>query len=360
MHGQSDAGEDKPPRRRRIPALRLAWRRRPDDPAERRQPLPGGSEGGAPAVDPDWVTFRLADPTRALAGVRLAQQVRIPGDALDFGYAGDGWTLRVPRPPVRRMEYRFDLRYADGSREEICDPANPARAPGAFGAKSVVEFPGYAPPAWLAASRVDVPLLLAHDGPEYDALAGLTTFSAASIAAGRLPRHRVALIGPGDRDERYSANVAYARAVALAVVPALRRTVAVAGPPVGMGASLGALAMLHAQRRHSGVLGGLFLQSGSFFDRRLDPQERGFARFTRISRFVAGTLRSGLTTDPVPATLTCGVVEENLANNRRMAAALLAQGYDARLVVNPDGHNYVGWRDTFDPALLDLLATVWA
>jgi hypothetical protein len=79
-----------------------------------------------------------------------------------------------------------------------------------------------------------------------------------------------------------------------------------------------------------------------------------------VGRFVAGTLRSGLTTDPVPVTLTCGVVEENLANNQQMAAALLAQGYTSRLAVRPDAHNYVGWRDAFDPALLDLLATVWA
>jgi len=39
--------------------------------------------------------------------------------------------------------------------------------------------------------------------------------------------------------------------------------------------------------------------------------------------------------------------------------ALLAQGYDAHLVVHPDAHNHVGWRDAFDPALVDLLATVW-
>jgi enterochelin esterase family protein len=337
------------------------------------------------------VTFQLRDPQHALTGVRLLQEVRIPGDRLHFGHAGDRWRLRLARPPVWRMEYRLELQHPDGGREEICDPDNPRRAPGAFGEKSVVEFPDYTPPAWLAAARVDgasteltvpsrllhaeipvrlwapadaepaepLPLLLAHDGPEYDALSALTGFSAAMVAAGRLPRHRVALLGPGHRDEWYSASVGYARALALAVLPALRRTVAVDGPVVGMGASLGALAMLHAQRRQAGVLGGLFLQSGSFFDRRLDPQERGYARFTRINRFVLSTLRGGPAIEPVPVELTCGVVEENLANNQQLTAALVAQGYDARLLVHPDAHNYVSWRDAFDPALVDLLATVW-
>jgi enterochelin esterase-like enzyme len=338
------------------------------------------------------VTFRLRDRQPPLAGVRLLQDVRIPGELLDFVRDGEGWRLRLPRPPVQRMEYRLELRHQDGGREEICDPGNPLRAPGAFGEKSVIEFPGYTRPGWLDAPRVDgtstdhtitsrlldaevgvrlwtpadaapdepLPLLLAHDGPEYDAFAGLTTFSAALIGSGRLPRHRVALLDPGDRDEWYSANVGYARALALAVLPALRRTVTVTGPVVGMGASLGALATLHAQRRHSGLLGGMFLQSGGFFTRRIDPQESGFARVTWISRFVAGTLHGGPTTEPVPVVLTCGAVEENLANNRQLIAALLAQGYDARLAVVPDSHNYVGWRDAFDPALADLLATVWA
>jgi enterochelin esterase family protein len=333
----------------------------------------------------------MPDADGRLAGVRLVPDFGVSDARLDFEPAEGGWLLRLPRPPVRRMEYRLALRHPDGGTEEVCDPTNPRRAPGAFGDKSVLEFPDYRPPAWLTGPAVPgesrpltvpsrllkaevevrlwapadatdgepLPLLVAHDGPEYDALAGLTRYAAAMIAAGRLPRHRVALLAPGDRDEWYAANVGYARALALAVLPALHLTVAVAGPVAGLGASLGGLALLHAQRRHDGALGGLFLQSGSFFDRRLDPQERGFARFTRISRFVADTQRRTLSPRPVPVTLTCGTVEENLANNRQMAAALAEQGYPVRLVELPDAHNYVAWRDGFDPYLTDLLGTVW-
>ena len=59
-----------------------------------------------------------------------------------------------------------------------------------------------------------------------------------------------------------------------------------------MGASLGALAMLHAQRRHPGTFGALFLQSGSFFTPRYDAHESGFPRYQRIVRFVRETLRA--------------------------------------------------------------------
>jgi enterochelin esterase family protein len=42
-----------------------------------------------------------------------------------------------------------------------------------------------------------------------------------------------------------------------------------------------------------------------------------------------------------------------------MSATLAKQGYDVRLVEVPDAHNYVGWRDAFDPALTGLLRSLW-
>lgn len=350
------------------------------------QTAPTGPTAGAAEV-----TFRYPDPDARLIGVRLAQDVRVPGDQLHFTRTDAGWELTLPRPAVWRMEYRLELQHADGGYQEVCDPGNPRVAPGAFGDKSVLEFPDYRPPAWLDAPAPDgrttgltvpsrylkaevavrlwapedatpteaLPLLVAHDGPEYDALSGLTAYAGAMIPAGRLPRHRVALLGPGERDEWYSASVSYAKALALAVLPAIRREVEVAGPVVAMGASLGGLAALHAQRRHAGLFGGLFLQSASFFSRRLDPQERAFARYNRITRFVADTRRRTVPAEPVPTTMTCGAIEENLGNNRQMAEILRAQRYPVDLVELPDVHNYVAWRDAFDPHLTRLLDRVW-
>ena len=112
----------------------------------------------------------------------------------------------------------------------------------------------------------------------------------AAIEAGRLPRHRVALLDPGERDQWYSASALYARALATRVLPGIADAVAVRRP-VGMGASLGGLAMLHAHRRFPDAFAGLFLQSGSFFVPRFDRHESGFVRYRRIVRFVRATLR---------------------------------------------------------------------
>jgi enterochelin esterase family protein len=174
-----------------------------------------------------------------------------------------------------------------------------------------------------------------------------------------LPPHRVALLAPGPRDEWYSASALYSRALYVDVVPALQQAVAVTGDPVGMGASLGALAMLVTQRRAPGTFAALFLQSGSFFMPRFDSQESGFGRYARIVRVVRRILRAGEHPNPIPVALTCGTAEENVLNNRVMARALAEQGYEAQLDEVPDLHNYTGWRDALDPHLTRLLQGVW-
>ena len=337
------------------------------------------------------LTFRLADKSRDLRAVRLRQDVGIPGDQLDFEWTGGAWELLVERPAVDRMEYLFELTHRDGSVQTVPDPGNQLRAPGAFGEKSVLELPGYRRPRWLGAHGPDgtrrtvtvptrslgedldvvvwsphgvrdteqLPLLVAHDGPEYDQLAGLTTYLSAWIGAGNLPPLRAALLPPGPRNDRYSADGAYTRALTLAVLPRLRSEVATT-TTVGMGASLGALATLHAQRQHADAFDALFLQSGSFFHPRHDAHERRFARYDRIVRSVTAILRSDGHPAPVPTVMTCGVAEENLANNRIMARALAAQGYDVSLREVRDVHNYTAWRDAFDPWLTGLLREVAA
>jgi enterochelin esterase-like enzyme len=343
----------------------------------------------AATLDGDEIVFRHPDSRRALRGVRLQQDVRLPGEALDFAHEGGAWVLRVPRPEVDRLEYSFELRQDDGGSQWVCDDDNPLRVGGAFGDKSVLELPGYTAPAWTTAApprgprrsltlpsrglQDDVPcvlwspagladdaaapLLVVHDGPEYDALACLTLFLDAMVDEGRLPPLRAALLAPVDRNETYSASPTYGRALALGLVPGLRKQVPT-DQVLGMGASLGGLAMLQAQRAHPGTFAGLYLQSSSFFHRVLDEQESGFSRFSRITGFVEGVLRSGPHVDPVPVVMSCGLIEENVENNRLMTRALQAQGYDTRLVENRDVHTYTGWRDTFDPHLVDLVRRV--
>jgi enterochelin esterase family protein len=288
---------------------------------------------------------------------------------------------------VQRLEYKLELRHRDGSMTTICDPDNPLRVGGGFGDSSDVRCPGYREPAWhdlsAAAGRwrdvylpmpavkgemvariwsPDTPtgnILVAHDGPDFHRYAELGRYTAAVIGAGWVPPYHLALLPPGERMEWYSANPAYARALAGDVLPKIAAEVGSDRPVVGMGASLGALAMLHAQRRHGAAFAGLFLQSGSFFQPRFDRQESGFARWLRIVRFTGRVLRRA-DGPAVPAVLTCGTVEENLANNRDMAAGLRRHGYPVTMVENPDAHNWVGWRDCLDPHLTTLLQRVWS
>lgn len=233
----------------------------------------------APQISDAQVAFTLPDPDRALAGVRLAPALSTTAP-VDFRFTRSGWALSFLRPPVARMEYRLTLARLDGSHEDVVDPTNPLTTPGAFGAKSVIMFPGYAEPTWLTAPGVPggrtalsvparglggpveamlwspdgssadqpMPLLVANDGPEYERMAGLTRYAAALIAAGVLPAFRVALLAPGMRNEWYSAKNAYAHSLVEGVLPAITTIAAVVAPIVAMGSSLGGLAMLHAHR----------------------------------------------------------------------------------------------------------------
>jgi enterochelin esterase-like enzyme len=321
-------------------------------------------------------SLRVDDPEERYAAIRLCSDLPLPDR--DFARDNGGWVLPLPALRLERLEYQLELIHHDGSTEVACDPGNPRRAPGAFGEKSVLIAPGYRPPAWLdepaAAGTFDeiairvlgqdlavrvwspaegpLPMLVAHDGPEYDALASLTRYAGVVIGRGAVAPFRVALLPPGDRNEWYSASAAYGRALVGRILPALRNQVAVAGRPVGMGASLGALALVQAQRRWPDTFAGLFLQSGSFFIPRFDRHESGFPRYARVVRFVGDVLRApGLA---IPVSMTCGAEEENVHNNRVMAAAL-----GTRLHEVPDLHNYTGWRDALHPHLTRLLAGVW-
>jgi enterochelin esterase family protein len=117
--------------------------------------------------------------------------------------------------------------------------------------------------------------------------------------------------------------------------------------------------MLHAHRLHPSLFEGLFLQSGSFFRREHEGYEREFPRFERIARFVGRVRRSREWPSPVPVTMTCGLGEENLGNNRAIRDVLAGQGYAVELVEHCDAHNWVSWRDVLEPHLTLLLERLW-
>lgn len=360
------------------------------------QATPSGPGWPGPLVDETGATFLVPDPRKELQGVALHQEIGRPrnGPSFTFDEGRRAWKLRFPRRGVARMEYQIELFHGDDQSETICDPGNPKRAPGAFGDKSVVEFPGYAPPSWSAgrdqgstehlhlrsrplrarlpvelwsppgtAPTQPLPLLVAHDGPEYARFSQLKVYLSQMVTEGAIPPCRAALVAPVERDLAYSASAAYGRSFAHEILPALMdRAPTPHGRTMrlGMGASLGALAMLHIHRRNPATFGGLFLQSGSYFRMRFDKQESWFPKFRRISRFVGEVLTAEEWAHPIAVSITCGNVEENLANNRAVRDALAMQGYEVGHVENPDAHNWIAWRDTFDPCLTSLILRLWS
>ena len=334
------------------------------------------SEIAPTAVEGDEIVFRLSDPQHEHTDVKVWCDVELAPDGqseLGMVRVDGGWEVRLGMPDLDCLEYLFD---ADGVMAP--DPGNPDQVEGAFGPHSWLAMPGYRPPAWLDApttegrrtsltvGEIDVevwdpsegplPLLLVHDGAEMDAYGRVVHFAATR------PPMRVALLSPGsNRDERYAANPAYAAALVDEVVPAITAAYETTHKPVLLGQSLGALAALHVAWLHPETFAGLMLQSGSFFTPVLDPQESSYPFFEQVVGFVASLHESTALPEGFPdVAMTCGIAEENLANNRLLHNHLSELGASATWGEVRQGHTWMCWRDTLDPHLTTLLRNVWS
>ncbi|MEO7753730.1 MAG: alpha/beta hydrolase-fold protein [Terracoccus sp.] len=200
-----------------------------------------------------------------------------------------------------------------------------------------------------------LPLLVVHDGPEYSRRAHLFRSLREWTADGRMRPHRVALLEPGPRNERYAANPRWAEALTQQVLPTVRAAYETAGKPTVMGASLGGLASLQAEWLHPGTFGGLFLQSGSYFRKRVDDEE-SFEHWDRVTDFVSSVRRARRARTDAQIVITCGDAEGNLTNNRQMAQTLDRLGHETHFAQLRGGHDWRSWQSGFDPHLLQVLA----
>lgn len=337
---------------------------------------------------PTRLSFACAD--QGVRTVHLDCDRAVPGPRA-FVRDGEHWhlDLALPSPTqLARLEYRFRLR-GPGADLRVLDPANPRWLRSVFGDRSELVAPSYAEPWWLRSAAqpgdlatmmldgglvgplpimiwqplgshptTPLPLLLVHDGPEYDQLARITRYSGALIEARVLPPHRLALAHPVARDSWYSASSAYVRAM-MRGLGQIEAAYAVCAPIVVMGASLGGLTSVLLGLAGEPSIGGVFSQSGSFFQRGSDAMESDYSRFGRIVSRVkeVSTLRRSARSLRVG--MTCGVLEENSANNRAMATALADAGHAVDLAEVPDLHNYTAWRDALDPHLTRVLTELW-
>lgn len=344
-----------------------------------------------PVLDDDGMLVVDLAAHEQAAEVRLLQEVRRPRDEPVFRRIDRGWRALLDPGPVDRLEYRFSVRSHDGGTAILTDPHNPAVVADPFGARSVWTRSTYVPPAWTtsmprrrghrtqttlrsAVLGMDLPtriwhhpdlapgspgpLLVVHDGPAYDDEAGLGLLLDHLSSDPSVPPARAALLAAPDRDRLYSANPRYARAVLDDVVAGVAaHTGGEVTTLVGLGASLGGLAHLHAAVEHPGAYGAMLLQSGSYFRPTLDGVESGWPWFGRVTGFT-DRLQTEAPGPAVPTIMTCGLVEENLSNNEEVAERLRDCGWPVELVGVRDAHNMTAWRDALHPHLRDALRTV--
>ena len=331
-----------------------------------------------PVVGDGWAVFAFhgaADEVKLhhwIYGLPSAQPfVRVEGTDL--------WTLETELQETARVEYKLEVVRGD-QHQLIRDPLNPNLAQDPFGANSVAQGPGYTEPAWADedphARRGEVvqrrlqseifgdvrplsiylparfrdtrryPLMVVHDGLDYERFANLATVLDNLIHRLELPPMVVALTQSPDRLNEYAASERHARFLTDELLPLLEDEFPLLEDPADralMGASFGAVASLHAAWKRPGPFGKLFLQSGSFAFTDIGDHDRG-PLFDPVVEFVNAFRRApGRPADRI--FLTCGIYESLIYYNRSLLPVLQKTGADVRMVESQDGHNWENWRD---------------
>lgn len=212
------------------------------------------------------------------------------------------------------------------------------------------------------------PLLVVHDGPEYEQRAGLIDKMAWWINEGSIGPHNVALLAPDDMSNQYrlahyGASDEYSHVLTERILPELRRRAPVDGPVVGMGASMGALAMLHS----ADAFDGLFLQSASIHHGDYGNEQEYWDMYAeqgrpeiyqQVKQFVEKARNNLTDGKKLQISMTCGD-ESNYAGNSDLYYTLRSQGH-TMIGGHVPGmqHNFESWGANLDPHLRDLLLAV--
>ena len=287
--------------------------------------------------------------------------------------SGGAWRLAFPRPAgADRLEYLLELTYRTGRGASTADPTNPLRAPGPFGEKSVIEFPGYEQPEWVADDEAapgtlrELPLesaAPARDAPDAPLVGRGHRSRAAAAAADRPRRARVRgllVARPPARPPRRLRRGA----------GAARGAPAAAGRPQRVVLGVGALRERARGRRRAGrsLRAGADGPAAGADGReprrarraaRALPQPRPRRRplppvgqllpaALRHARGQASAASRGSRASSAQVhgrqrasrrasrrRSRAGCVEENLDNNRALAGALTRRGWDVRHVLAP-------------------------
>jgi enterochelin esterase family protein len=331
-----------------------------------------------PLVEPGHVTFiyrGAADEVylrRWISGLSTAQ----PLQALE---GSDLWALTMELPERSRFEYKLEV-IQGGVRRMIVDPLNGVLAHDPFGANSVCQGFGYERPAWSLEDpeashgtldslsltsrafgeqrEVQVylparfrrsrtyPLLVVHDGQDYLRYADFGTVLDNLIHRLEIPAMVVAFTQAHARLAEYTGDPRHARFIGGDLVPAMATRLPLIGDRAGrglMGASLGAVATLHAASEYPDLFGQLLLQSGSFAFSDLGHHKKGPV-FDPVVRFV-NHFRAKPHAVAEKIYMSCGVYESLIYENRSLLPLLQAQGMQVHYEEVRDAHNWENWRD---------------
>lgn len=339
--------------------------------------------GGAPLHDGAETTFLYLGEADAVQLVHW-MDVFPPVPAFELQPDSELWTLTLALPAEARIEYRLRVTTADGTRDLI-DRLNPEVARNPFGTNSIVAGPGYVRPEWSrrrpdvlsgaldpldmentvfgddrtaflytpsSGIDADTPLLVAHDGSEYFEYAELGVVIDNLIADGVIPPLAVALTNPRERFVEYTGHALHAKHVVEDLLPRVAREVET-GRTIIMGASLGAVASLHAAWAFPGVFDAAILHSGSFA-LGLGGRFRRGSVFKPVIRFL-GQFHDDQRPLPPRIYLSIGRFEGMLAENLQLADQLRDRGSDIAVEVTADGHDWGNWRNRMRAALHHVL-----
>jgi enterochelin esterase-like enzyme len=156
----------------------------------------------------------------------------------------------------------------------------------------------------------------------------------------------VAFTQSPDRMRDYAASDANSKFVVDELLPKLEERYPLRGRAKDrgvMGASLGAVASLHAAWRHPGTFGCLLLESGSFAFTDIGKGHRSPV-LEPVEAFV-NQFRAEPGRPADRLFVSCGTYESLIYENRSLVPLLQQSGMDVKYVEARDGHNWENWRD---------------
>lgn len=211
-----------------------------------------------------------------------------------------------------------------------------------------------------------LPLILATDGTEHVERGQILPCIAAAISDGRIGKHRVALIDParGLRNDWYSSDH-HADALSGPVLDAVGDNFNVRPGIVGVGYSLGAMAILRTAYNNPGLFTGMFLQSPSAFtaehienyseERTSEENLSMFKNLTELTYHInaedwPGDFRMSIS-------ITYGERELTVYLARALATRLELQNHEVYGLLQPGfRHEWGSWRSGIDNNLIDHIA----